>query len=102
MNGIRAGIVIAWRPTDYPNFGLNKSDADRLLELRRPGSFDAVFVVLATISGNEPVYIGHREAEELLETLKSVRLRNGPYGEYWLFLATSRRSMFHSASHSEF
>ncbi len=84
VSGVRAGIVIAWRPDDYENFALNKMDGDRLLELRRDASFDAAFVVIATISNYEPVYVGHCEAEELLETLKSVRLRKGPHGEYWL------------------
>jgi len=85
LNGMRAGIVVAWRPVDYENFGLNKADIDRLLELRRDASFDAAFIVIGTVSGNfGRTYVGHRDAEELFETLKSVPFRNGPYGEYWL------------------
>lgn len=84
VNGVRAGMVIAWQPDDYENHALNKSDTDRLVELRRDALFNAAFIVLATISNYEPVYVGHREAEELLETLKSVRLRKGPHGDYWL------------------
>jgi hypothetical protein len=90
IDGVRAGIVIAWRPANYDNFALNKADLDRLLELRQDASFNAAFVVTATVSGSfdagnfERVYIGHRDAEQLAEFLKSARLRQGPHGHYWL------------------
>jgi hypothetical protein len=81
INGAVAGIAIAVKPTNQNNFGLNKADFDRLLELLRDGPFTAAFVVLASV-GN--TYVAHREAEELAEMLKTVQFRNGPYGEYWL------------------
>jgi hypothetical protein len=85
VNGARAGIVVAWRPADYENFALNKADLDRLLQLKQDASFAAAFVVLATVTGNFPSgYVGHRDAEELHEALKTVRFRTGPHGEYWL------------------
>jgi hypothetical protein len=85
FNGARAGIVVAWRPADYDNYALNKADIERLLELRREATFDAAFVVLATVSGNYgSSYVGHRDAEEFYETLKVVRFRTGPHGDYWL------------------
>jgi hypothetical protein len=87
IDGVRAGIVVAWRPENYDNFALNKADFDRLLELRRNASFNAAFVVTAAVSGTgdfERVYVRHRDAEQLAETLKSARLRKGPHGDYWL------------------
>jgi hypothetical protein len=85
ISGNRAGIVLAWRPDERNNFALNKADLDRLLELKRDGSFNAAFVVIASINGDfERTYIGHRDVEELAEELKSARLRRGPHGEYWL------------------
>jgi hypothetical protein len=64
---------------------MNKDDFDKLLELRHNTSFNAVFVVIAALSENfERTYVGHRDAEELAEHLKSARLRKGPHGEYWL------------------
>jgi hypothetical protein len=85
FNGIVAGIAVAWRPADYDNFALNKDNLDRLLELRRDGSFAAAFVVLASAGGTfDSAYIGHRNAEELYETLKTVPFRKGPHGDYWL------------------
>ena len=83
INGARAGIVVAWRPGDYENFGLNKPDVDLLLKLRRDGKFDAAFVVLANVNFGS-AYVGHRDAEELYEALKSAHFRTGPHGEYWL------------------
>jgi hypothetical protein len=90
VNGTKAGFVVAWRPANYDNFALNKADFDRLLELRRNDSFDAAFVVIAAVTGSydtgdfNRVYVGHRDAEQLAEILKSARLRKGPHGEYWL------------------
>jgi hypothetical protein len=85
INGSRAGIVLAWRPDERNNYALNKADLDRLLELKRNGSFNAAYVVIATVSEDfERTYVGHRDAEELAEDLKSARLRKGPHGEYWL------------------
>jgi hypothetical protein len=84
-DGNRAGIVLAWRPDEYNNYALNKADLDRLLELKRDGSFHAAYVVIATISGEFlRAYIGHRDAEELAKELESARLRKGPHGDYWL------------------
>ena len=77
--------MVAWRPAEYENFALNKADLDRLLQLKRDGSFAAVYVVLACVGetfGN--AYIAHRDAEELYETLEAVPLRSGPHGQYWL------------------
>ena len=82
IDGAVAGIAIAVKPNNQPNYGLNKDDFDRLLALRRDGSFAAAFVVLAS---GWNTYIGHRDAEELYEILKNVPVRNGPYGDYWLF-----------------
>jgi hypothetical protein len=85
IDGSRAGMALAYRPDDRSNFALNKADLDRLLELKRDGSFNAAFVVIAAINGDfERAYIGHRDAEELAEQLKSARLRKGPHGDYWL------------------
>jgi hypothetical protein len=85
VNGVRAGIIVAWRPDEYPNYALNKADLDRLLELKRSGSFNAAFIVIATITGEfERHYVGHRGAEVLAGELKSARLRKGPHGEFWL------------------
>jgi hypothetical protein len=85
INGVRAGIVLAWRPDERNNFALNKADLDRLLELKHDGSFNAAYVVIATINDScERTCVGHRDAEELAEDLKSARLRKGPYGDYWL------------------
>jgi hypothetical protein len=90
IGGVRAGFVIALRPDERTNFALNKADLDRLLELLHDGSFSAALVVLATSSGSydtgdfQRVYIGHRDAEELAEDLKSARLRKGERGDYWL------------------
>ena len=80
INGTRVGIVVALRPVDYDNHGLNKEDIEQLLKLRRDGTFDAAFVVLASVG----MYIGHRDAEELFETLKGVPFRTGGHGDYWL------------------
>ena len=44
----------------------------------------------ATVTGSydagdfKRVYVGHREAEQLVEVLKSARLRKGPHGDYFL------------------
>jgi hypothetical protein len=85
VNGVRAGIIVAWRPDDRSNFALNEADLNRLLELKRDASFNAAFVVIAASNGNfERTYVGHRDAEELAEELKSARLRKGPHGDYWL------------------
>jgi hypothetical protein len=85
INGVRAGIVLAWRPDERSNFALNKGDLIRLLELKRDESFSAAYVVIASLSGDfERTYVGHRDAEELAEELKCTRIRKGPYGEYWL------------------
>jgi hypothetical protein len=85
INGTRAGVVVASRSVDYQNYALNRADLDRLLELKRDGSFHAAFVVFAAVTGNfGQAYVSHRDAEELSETLKSVPSRSGQYGEYWL------------------
>lgn len=81
IDGVVAGIVVAMKPANQNNFGLNKTDFDRLLELLHDGSFAAAFVVLAS---GWTTYTGHRDAEELYVTLKNVPIRNGPYGDYWL------------------
>jgi hypothetical protein len=93
VSGFRVGIVVAWRPDERNNFALNKADLDRLLELLHNGSFQATSVVTATVIGSYDtrdftrVYVGHRDAEELAEVLKSARLRKGPHGDYFLLTA---------------
>ena len=90
IDGARAGIVVAWRPDERDNFALNKADLDRLLGLKQDGSFNAAFVVTATVTGSfdagnfARVYVSHRDAEQLAENLKSARLRKGEHGDYWL------------------
>jgi hypothetical protein len=81
LNGAVAGIVLAVKPSNQNNFGLNKPDFDRLLEFLHSGSFAAAFVVFS-VGWN--TYVEHRDAEELHATLKDVPPRSGPYGDYWL------------------
>jgi hypothetical protein len=89
VNGLWVGVVIAWQPSGYVNFGLNKEDIDRLFEKRGDGSLDVGFVVLATIENGKAVYVAHREAEAVRERLKDVPQRDGPYGPYWLIRSFS-------------
>lgn len=85
INGTRVGIVVAWRPADYDNFALNKADIELLLKLKQEGTFDEVFVVLASADENfDSTYVGYCDAVEFYETLKSVPSRKGPHGNYWL------------------
>lgn len=85
INGCRAGIVVASRTANFDNHSLNKEDIDQLLKLRKDGTFDVVFIVLASVGENyASEYIDHRDAEQLYETLQSVLFRKGPYGEYTL------------------
>ena len=85
IGGSRAGIVIAWRPAGYDNHALNKADIELLLKLKQEGTFDEVFVVLAAAGEKfTNAYVGHRDAAEYYETLKTVKFRDGPHGEYWL------------------
>jgi hypothetical protein len=81
IDGTVAGIVLAVKPANQPNYGLNKTDFDRLLEFLHNGSFAAAFVVFAS---GWNTYDGHRGAEELHDILKDVPSRSGPYGDYWL------------------
>ena len=85
IDGCRVGIVVSLRTADRDNHALNKEDFDKLLELRRAGSFDVAFVVLAALGENfASEYVGHRDAEEFFEELKVVRFRTGQFGDYWL------------------
>jgi hypothetical protein len=81
LNGEVAGIVLAVKPGNQPNYGLNKPDFERLLEFLCNGSFADAFVVF---SSGWTRYNGHRDAEELYDILKDVPPRSGPYGDYWL------------------
>jgi hypothetical protein len=82
IDGRRIGVVVAWRNNQYDNHALNKDDIDRLLDLKRDGTFAEAFVVSAR--GPRSIYVSHRDAEQLFKELKSVSPRSGPYGEYWL------------------
>ena len=85
INGTRAGIVVAWKPAGYDNHALNKDDIDLLLKLKHEGTFAEVFVVFASADENfDSTYVGHCDAAEFSETLKSVPFRKGPHGDYWL------------------
>jgi hypothetical protein len=78
-----AGIVVAWKPPEYSNYGLNKLDFDRLLEKRADGSLDAAFVVLATLKDSKARYIAHHDADVVRDALKEFPPRDGPYGHFW-------------------
>jgi hypothetical protein len=82
-----AGIVVAWKPPGYENYGLNREDIERLIEKRDDGSLDAGFVVLATIENSQGGYVAHRDGEEVYESVKGIPPRSGQYGEYWLLRA---------------
>jgi hypothetical protein len=84
LNGLWAGIAVAWRPADRQNFGLNCEDLERLIEKIRDGALAAGFVIQALIENSVPRYIGHRTAETVHESLKDVPPRDGPHGPYWL------------------
>jgi hypothetical protein len=85
INGTRAGIVTAWRPTPQDNFALNCDDVEKLLEFRRDGKFSAAFIVLASMGEKYgSAYIAHRDASELFEVLKATYSRTGQFGSYWL------------------
>jgi hypothetical protein len=76
LDGLWAGIAVAFRPFGYANFGLNCEDLQRLIEKVGDGSLAAGFVVQATIA--------HREAEAVCAMLKDVPPLSGPHGDYWL------------------
>jgi hypothetical protein len=98
VDGVWAGIVIAWQPPGYANYGLNQDDMDRLLEKRSDGLLDVEFVVLATIENGKPAYVAHREAEAVRESLKTIPPSDGPYGPYWLLRGFSKLDDFAEAS----
>ena len=68
VDGVWAGIVIAWQPSDYANFGLNQEDMDRLFQKRGDGLLDVGFVVQATIENSKPVYVAHRAAKRCVRS----------------------------------
>jgi hypothetical protein len=85
IDGVRVGIVVAWRTVNYENHALPNEDMACLIAFKRDSKLDAAFVVAAKRSRySAPVYVGYRDAEELHEELKCVPPRDGPFGPYWL------------------
>jgi hypothetical protein len=83
IDGSRAGIVVAWRTISFDNHALGQEDFQRLLELKRNGTFAHAFVVAA--KRIQPFsYVAHRDAEELWGMLESVLPRAGTFGNFWL------------------
>jgi hypothetical protein len=85
------------RPT-YNSFGLNQEDMDRLFGKMGDGLLDVGFVVLATIENGKPVYITHREAGAVRESLKNISPRDGPFGPFWLLRSFQDLGDFAEAS----
>jgi hypothetical protein len=85
IDGIRCGVVIAWRGLNYDNHALAKEDLDRLIEFKLNGKLDVSFVIAARrFKYSAHTYVAHCDAEELHEVLASVSPRHGDYGPYWL------------------
>ena len=84
IDGVSVGIVVAFKPHNYENYGLNHDDMAKLIYFQQERHFQVIFVVLATDDGNGPIYVGHRDAVEVDKAIGNVKCRQGPWGEYWL------------------
>jgi hypothetical protein len=86
VDGVRVGVVLATMNANFPTFALNKGDLDRLVEAKRRGKLDVGFVVGARAekSGERTYqYQGSMAADEVVERLRDVTLREGRLGPFY-------------------
>jgi hypothetical protein len=83
LDGRWVGIVVAWKPAGFDNFGLNQQDLNALVERTRDGTLFAGVVVLATFDSH-PVYVEHVTADMVLRYLEDMPPRDGPHGPFGL------------------
>jgi hypothetical protein len=84
VDGRLCGFVLATISRGFDSPALNKTEYDDLVKAKRDGRISEAVIIVARYEAGALIYCSESEAESLEERLRTIPLRSGRYGDFWV------------------